>query len=207
MRVLIRGLLAVLLLTGCGAPAVDAGPGEAGPAGAAPGATPSAPATAVPVALDAACTGPEGIRVAHPADWEVNEGSVVPRCTRFAPHPFTVRAASDVRAAAVVLSVEPVPLAELTTAWPGERARTVVEVDGRPGIRTEIVTGPGLLPARTEVTRWLLDLGPGPDGPRTLVADTVQLPGTDPAEAAAEVAVLDAMVTALDLDAAAGSLA
>ncbi len=226
MRVLSGGLLAVLLLAGCGAPGAVVGPDGDDPAGAAVPAAASGPAAAsapgavpgpgtapapvsgtLPVVLDAACTGPEGVRVAHPADWSVNDGTVVPACTRFAPSPFTVRPASDVRTAAVVLSVEAAPLAESAIAWLGEQARVPVEVDGRPGVRVEILTGPGLWPERTAVTRWLVDLGPGAAGPRTLVADTVHPPATDPEEAAAEVAVLDAMVAALDLDPATGALA
>jgi hypothetical protein len=201
MRSLTAGLLAVLLLAGCGSRADD-GPAGGERDGTSPMAAPSVAGDGAPspVALDAVCTGPEGIRVAHPADWEVNPGTVVPACTRFAPHPFTVRAASDVRAAAVVLSVEAAAYGDLAAREPGERSRAPVEVDGRPGIRVEITTPPGLLPTGTSVTRWVLDLGSRADGPRTLVADTVHPPGTDPAEAAAEVAVLDAMVSALDLD-------
>jgi hypothetical protein len=199
VRSLITGLLTVLLLAGCGSRA-DGGPAAAERDAVPPAAVTSPGVARSSVALDAVCTGPEGIRVAHPAAWQVNPGDVVPACTRFAPHPFTVRAASDVRAAAVVLSVQAVAFADLASAEPGERSRERVEVDGRPGLRIEITTSPGLLPTGTAVTRWVLDLGSRADGPRTLVADTVHPPDTDPTEAAAEVAVLDAMVSALDLD-------
>lgn len=193
MRRPLLTVLAAVLLTACSGPA-GSGPAEPGAAGPAPGTTPPATPTAPSggVVLDATCTGPGGITVAHPADWAVNPGDVVAPCTRFAPEPFQVRPHSDVRLAAVVLAVEDLPLASLAAPVPDEVARTDVVVDGRPAVRQVLLTGPGLHPEGTHLTRYLVDLGPA----GTLVADAVQPPGPGTGE---PVAVLDAMMAALEI--------
>ena len=183
-----RPLLAVLgaaLLSACAGPAVpDRGtPGveetDAAPRGAA-------------IALDGECVGPAGVTVAHPADWAVNAGDVVAPCSRFAPEPFTVRPHSDVRLAAIVLRVEDLALEVLAGPPPDEVARTDVLVDGRAAVRQVLVTGPGLYPEGTRITRYLIDLG----RERTLVADAVLPPGAPHGE---PVSVLDAMMGALEI--------
>ncbi|WP_409331243.1 hypothetical protein [Trujillonella humicola] len=182
--VLLSALVAVPL-------AACSGPAAPGGTSAGPEESTRAPAPAG-IVLDATCTGPGGITVAHPADWSVNPGDVVPACTRFAPEEFEVRPYSDVRVAAVVLAVEDLPLAVLAVAGPDEVARTDVVVGGRPAVRQVLVTGPGLHPEGTSITRYLVDLG----RERTLVADAVRPPGRGTGETEA---VLDAMMAELQI--------
>lgn len=193
----VLAVLAALMLSACsGSAAPDsAAPGSTAPPSTAPG--PGAPGSATApvggdIALDAECTSPEGFTVAHPAGWAVNAGDVVPYCTRFAPEPFEVRPGSDVRMSSIVLTVEDVALAARAAPAPDEVTRTDVAVDGRPGVRQVLVTGPGLHPAGTRITRYLVDLGDG----RTLVADVIEFPDT---AAPQTVAVLDAMMSELDI--------
>lgn len=183
-----RPLLAVLaaaLLAGCAGPAVGAGETS--------GVRETTGARGVgAIALEGECLGPAGVTVAHPADWAVNLGDVVAPCSRFAPEPFEVRPHSDVRMAAIALRVEDGVLDELAGPPPDEVARTDVLVDGRPAVRQVLVTGPGLYPEGTHITRYLIDLGQE----RTLVADAVLAPGDPDRET---VAVLDAMMGALEI--------
>ncbi|WP_142026033.1 hypothetical protein [Blastococcus colisei] len=135
--------------------------------------------------------------MAHPADWSVNRGDVLPGCSWFAAEPFTVPEASDVRLADITLSVQ--PGTDLFARWPDEIARSTVEVGGRPALRVEQVTGPGFYPEGTPITTYVVDLGPARDGDEVLVADTVGLPGSDHDR---NVEVLDAMMASLALDGA-----
>lgn len=216
--------LAVLLLgTGCGGPGSDgadeaataaqepvvsaAEEGTDPPAASSSTASSSAASssTAPPPAassgaprLGSSCTSPEGWTVGYPDDWAVNAGDVAPACTRFGPEPFEVLAGTDARNAPVVLDLEPVAYGTAARPRSDERARRELTVDGRIAVRIERVTDVGLYPAGTPITSYVVDLGAGGDGPRTLVATAVGLP---PFDHAADVAVLDAMVASLDLDA------
>jgi hypothetical protein len=164
------------------------------PSAAGPATVPAVP-TVVPAGTDAGapttCSSPAGYTVALPAGWTTNPDGVLPACSWFAPGPFEVPEASDVRTAPITLEVLPLPFPEAAAPTPDEVARTALTVDGRPAVRVGVLTGPGLYPEGTAITWYAVDLGG-----QTLVADAVALPGGDHA---AEVAALDAMVAGLDL--------
>ncbi|WP_116452416.1 hypothetical protein [Blastococcus litoris] len=188
MRHFVAGACSLLLLTACGG--TVSGSATTSSVGALGGAAAEGAGTA-------RCTSPAGFSVAHPADWSVNPGEVLPGCSWFGSEPFTVPEASDVRIADVALVVE--SGAHGGRAWPDATARTTVEVAGRPGVRVEQVAAPGFYPEGTRITTYVVDLDPGrPDG-AVLVADTVGLPGFDYER---NVEVLDAMMSSLTLDAA-----
>lgn len=195
-----RALLAaagLALLAGCAAPGDDEAvvPAAGSHSGAVPVVEVPQPGSSGQSAdpLGASCTGPAGLRVEHPAGWAVNPGTTVPGCTMFSPEPFTVPPHSDARVAAVVLKVSDLTLDELAAATPDEVRRTGEVVDGHRAVRVQIVSGPGLWPEGTPVTRWVVDLGD-----RTLVADAVGLPHFDHE---GDVEALDAMMRALEIDA------
>jgi hypothetical protein len=145
------------------------------------------------VALSRRCESPAGFSIAYPDGWSVNSGMTVPACTRFAPRPFTVPPATDARVGAVTARVEGIPLERVARSEPGEeRSRNETTVDGRPAVRIERVsTGAGLWPAGVRSTDYVVDLGAGEDGPRTLVINTIGLPQFDYAR---NVRVLDGMI-------------
>lgn len=147
--------------------------------------------------LGESCSSPAGFSVGHPADWAVNSGEAVPACSRFNPNDFDVVQSSDVRVAATAFSIRPVPFNRAAQERPDELAREQVTVDGRDAVRIERETQDGLYPAGTPITSYAIPLEDGEDGPRTLVADTVGLPGFDYER---NVEVLDAQVRSLDLD-------
>ncbi|CCG03573.1 AMIN-like domain-containing (lipo)protein [Blastococcus saxobsidens] len=150
------------------------------------------------VSLGETCTSPAGYAVDHPSDWSVNAGETVPSCSRFSPQDFDVPDATDVRVAAIAFSIESVAFDRVTQEQPGEQARRELTVDGRESVRIQrTATGEGLWAEGTPSTRYAIRLADGADGPRTLVADTVGLPGFDYQR---NVAVLDAMIGTLDLD-------
>ncbi|MGY1826001.1 AMIN-like domain-containing (lipo)protein [Blastococcus sp. SYSU DS0541] len=152
------------------------------------------------VTLGETCTSPAGFAIDHPSDWSVNAGETVPSCSRFSPQDFDVPDATDVRVAAIAVSVEPVPFDRVTQGQPGEQARRELTVDDRDAVRIErTATGEGFWPEGMPSTRYAIALEDGENGPRTLVADTVGLPRFDYER---NVAVLDAMIETLDLDAA-----
>jgi hypothetical protein len=99
-----------------------------------------------------------------------------------------------VRVAPIAVSVESMPYAAVSAPRPGERARSALTVDGRDAVRVELTTEEGLYPVGTPITLYAVNLGGG----RTLVADAV---GSATPDHARDVAVLDAMVGTLDLDA------
>jgi hypothetical protein len=186
MRHLLTGACSLLLLTACGGPVADTASG------------PERAADRIDVAAaveNPRCTSPEGYRVEHPADWSVNRGDVLPPCSWFSAEPFTVPEASDVRLAEITFTVR--PAAEVPAAWPDETARSTVQVGGRPALRVEQVTGPGLYPVGTPITTYVVGLGPPGGGGEVLVADTVGLPGLDHDR---NVEILDEMMDTLTLD-------
>lgn len=187
MRTLLAGVSALLVLTGCGT-AQTAEPATA---------SPEPPRAAGPDAEGdghtAACTHPAGFRVSHPADWSVNPGEVLPVCSWFDRQEFQVPEASDAQLADIRFSVRPGD--ELPSPWPDETSRARLVVDGHDAVRLEQVTTPGFYPAGTPITTYVLDLAGGD----ALVATTVGLPDREYQD---NVAVLDAMMASLVLDAA-----
>lgn len=186
MRPILAGACALLVLCGCGAdesrePAASPTPG------ASPVDTGAASGTSD-------CTHPAGFRVSHPADWSVNPGTTVPACSWFAAESFDVPEASDVRLADITLRT--VEEARPPAVWSDVAVSTAVEVGGRPGVRLERNTGPGLYPAGTPITTYVVDLPEGSAAENTLVASTVGLP---PFDYERNVAVLDAMMASLVL--------
>ncbi|MDK3255874.1 hypothetical protein [Blastococcus capsensis] len=192
MRLLLAAASSLVVLAGCGT--TDA----AVPSASAPPSTGTETVVAVAAEKTARCDHPAGFSVAYPADWSVNSGEVLPLCSWFDGESFSVPEATDVRIAAITLSVRPAD--ELVAEWPDETARTSVDVGGRAAMRVEQVTGPGFYPAGTPITTYVVDLGAQlPDG-GVLVADTVGLPGFDHDR---DVEVLDAMMASLVFDQAA----
>ena len=189
MRLLLAGVSSLLLLTGCGATA--AAPVSA----SAPPSASTEKVDAVAAGGTARCDHPAGFSVGYPSDWVVNSGAVLPLCSWFDPESFSVPEATDVRIAAITVSVQPAD--GLFARWPDETARTSVDAGGRAAVRVEQVAGPGFYPAGTPITTYLVDLGPGVPGGGVLVADTVGLPGFDHDR---NVEVLDAMMASLVLD-------
>lgn len=181
MRPMLAAVSAFLVLCGCG---TAENPDPA--ASPAPGTTAKGTDSWVG-ASD--CTHPAGFRVSHPADWSVNPGETLPACSWFGDESFDVPAATDVRIADVTLRV--VEGARSTSAWPDVTASTTVAVGGRPALRLERLTGPGLHPVGTPITTYVVDLPRGSAAGDTLVASTVGLPGFDYER---NVEVLDAMM-------------
>ncbi|MGY2084412.1 AMIN-like domain-containing (lipo)protein [Blastococcus sp. SYSU DS0539] len=146
-----------------------------------------------PVALSQRCDSPAGFSIAYPESWSVNPGDVVPACTRFAPDPFTVPPGTDARVGAVTAYVEEIPFDRIAGQSEGQEiSRTDTTVDGRRAVRIERVSaGEGLWPEGVRTTDYVIDLGDGDDGPRTLLVNTVGLPQFDYAR---NVAVLDRMI-------------
>jgi hypothetical protein len=196
MRTMLAALCALLVVAGCG------GTDAASPA--ASRAPESPPASTEGSSDTSECTSPAGFRVSHPADWSVNPGRVLPVCSWFAAESFAVPGATDARIADITLKV--VEGNRPTSTWPDVTASTAVEVGGRPGVRLERAAGPGLYPAGTLITTYVVDLPADPSAGAstgtTLVASTVSLPRFDYPR---NVEVLDAMMASLVVDAASGA--
>ncbi|CCG02966.1 hypothetical protein [Blastococcus saxobsidens] len=192
MRLLLAAASSLLVLAGCGT--TDA----AVPSASAPPSAGTETIDAVAAAETARCDHPAGFSVGYPADWSVNSGEVLPLCSWFDGESFSVPEATDVRIAAVTLSVQPAD--GFVAAWPDETARTAVDVGGRAAMRVEQVAGPGFYPAGTPITTYVVELGSELPGGSVLVADTVGLPGFDHDR---NVEVLDAMMASLVFDRAA----
>lgn len=151
-----------------------------------------------PVVLSQRCESPAGFSVAYPESWAVNSGDTVPACTRFAPEPFTVPPASDVRVGAITAYIEEAPFDRLAASGTAQEvSRTDTTVDGRAAVRIErISSGEGLYEEGVRSTAYLVDLGEGDEGSRTLVVNTIGLPQFDYAR---NVGVLDEMIETVDL--------
>lgn len=187
MRTVLAGVCALLVLSGCAG------------AGTRDSTSSPAPGTSRVDAGGAGtgeCTHPAGFRVSHPADWSVNPGTVLPVCSWFAADFFDVPEATDARIADITLKVVEGP--RPPSAWPDVTDRTAVEVGGQPGLRLDRLTGPGLHPVDTPITTYVVDLPDGSAAGDVLVASTVGLPRFDYER---NVAVLDAMMASLVLDA------
>lgn len=150
-------------------------------------------------ALPRSCTHQErDVRVVvhYPEEWHVNDTQGTSPCTAFDPDPIDLRRGTELpRDLGVVVRVEPVSFDRLS-ATPGVRVEreTTVRVDGRRGVRQEVVTtGEGLGPGGQRSVRYLVDGGPD----RTVVATTYNVEGNDFARSTE---ILDAMVPAFDIE-------
>lgn len=167
-----RALLAAvaLLLAGCGDDDQAAAPS--------PTSTPTPTPTALPGGDLVRCQSPEGFSLARPRSWSVNEGDVVPPCSRLHPERFEVPEGTDERVAAISVSVDPVPFSRVATADRGrDGARAVTTIDGRQAVRLAYESrGRGLWPEGTPITQYAIDLAPAEE---TLLIDTIGLDGFD----------------------------
>jgi hypothetical protein len=146
--------------------------GDVPPPGAgAPADARSPAADAVAGAAWQRCTNTAGgFSAEFPADWQTNDGSVMPPCTLFDPQEILIPEASELPAdIAVGIHVQDVAFDRVAESTFGIRllsseARTVA---GRPGMRrlTE-QTGDGLLDAGVRSWEYVVDWGDG----RTLLA-------------------------------------
>ncbi|MCZ2857188.1 AMIN-like domain-containing (lipo)protein [Blastococcus sp. VKM Ac-2987] len=152
---------------------------------------------AAPLALSQRCQSPAGFEVSYPGSWSVNSGLTVPACTRFAPEPFAVPPGTDARVGSITASVDSIPYDLVVgPGGPEEVSRTETTVDGRRAVRIERVSsGQGLWPEGVRSTGYVVDLGEGEDGPRTLVVNTIDLRQFDYRR---NVGLLDRMVETLE---------
>ena len=144
----------------------------------------------------ASCTNPEdAYSLRHPAEWAVNDGSVLPTCSVLDRAEVELPPASEIPLGLdVVVGDLDVTFEEARN--PGPEATVVTQrdltVDGRPAVRQELVaTGDGLIDAGVRWTRYLVDRGD-----RALQAATYDVPGNHYATARG---VLTRMVLSLDL--------
>jgi hypothetical protein len=138
----------------------------------APGdAAPPAPVdeTPQPAAWQRCTFEPAGIAVEYPADWQTNDGSVMPACSLFDPQPIDVPWASELPAdIAVAIHLQDVAFERATGTF-GLRVISSEErrVAGRPAVQRLVEqTGDGLLDAGIRTYQYLIDWGDG----RTLSA-------------------------------------
>jgi hypothetical protein len=154
-------------------------------------------------ALSQSCTHEDRdvrVVVRYPDGWHANPGDPVPACTAFDPDPFELRAGTEFpRDLAVVLRVEPLAYARaIAPTGLGVEERRDRTVDGRRAARVVVVsTGEGLGPPGVRSLRYVIDAG----RERSIIAETFEAEGNDFERS---VAVLDAMVTALDVEPRAG---
>lgn len=198
-------LTAVLALTACGS-AEDDDPTVALP----PSASASAPSEATPTATPASTPAPTpspsppaeqgtrcenaaaGYAVTAPPDWYVLESSEP--CSFFDPEPLVLPPQSEATGVAVRADVRDVPLAQAREDALAEGEMTVRDEPAGllPAARvTGTLTGDALLPQGTEVTTWLVELGPG----RTLLLTT---DSAGPDDYARAVEVVDRMALTVE---------
>lgn len=143
------------------------------------------------------CENPEGFSIEYPSDWATNDGTVTERCGLFDPDPFDVPDATDARVAAVSAYVDAVPFDDVEDGLADDVTATTTAVDGQRALRTEGPAGE-LYGDDVRRTAYIVDLPtPNDDAERTLFVDVVEADGVD---YDAAVAVLDRMMTTIDLD-------
>jgi hypothetical protein len=128
-------------------------------------------AAASPAAAWQRCTKPEGgFSVEFPADWQTNDGSIMPACTLFDPEAITVPEASELPAdIAVGITVQDVEYERVADGTFGVRVLSTEawRVAGQPALRRLVEqTGEGLLDAGVRSWEYVVHWGDG----RTLVA-------------------------------------
>lgn len=145
------------------------------------------------------CSGPAGFTLSAPADWETNEGEVVPACTMFSPEPFEVEEGTDARVAPITAYIDPVAFSEAAAPREGRvEDRAVTVAGGRQAVRLSYEIGDGgLYPEDTPITVYMVDVQPELGEPATLFVDTV---GVGDFEYETNRAVLDRMFRTLELD-------
>ncbi len=148
------------------------------------------------VAEMARCANPQaGYRVAYPAQWQTNPGSVMPECSLFDPEPIQLQAGTEIPLdIAVSIRREPVRLETIAGEPRDERvlSRAETTVAGRRALRIESeATGEVMHPEGTRSYRYLVDLGE-----ETLVAATYEAGTLD---FASKRRILDEMMSTLEL--------
>lgn len=151
----------LLVLAGCPAddaeeptpeetPVVDPTPGDAA-------ATPGGD-----VELTQSCGSELGYSIDYPEGWHSNEGTTVPDCTLFDPHPISVEEGTQLPIdIAVSIRLEPVEAETILEAdeTVEETAREETEVaQRRAWIVETVATGSGLLAEGTASYRYIIDL-------------------------------------------------
>ncbi len=147
-------------------------------------------------ALTRSCTHQERevrIVVRYPEGWHTNSDAGVVPCSAFDPEPFQLRPGTEFPPElAVVLRVEPIDYGRASAGQAEDERRMMI--DGRGAVRQEVVaTGTGLEPAGQRSVRYVVDGGAG----RSVIATTSDVEGND---FPLSTGVLDAMVTALDIE-------
>jgi hypothetical protein len=137
-----------------------------------------------------------GYAVRYPADWHVNTGELVAPCSLFDPDPIEVPRDSEIPVSiAVMIGIEPVPLATLTGDVLGRRelTRQPLMVQGREAMRIDgESTGEGLYDRGIHSYEYFVALGDS-----TLTAATYEV-GSLPLER--KRLILDAMMETLEFD-------
>ena len=113
-----------------------------------------------------------GFSVSYPEAWRTNDGSVLPACSAFDPHPLVIPRDSEIPfELAVVFMAQQVPFQPTATSSQFERVLSSerLKVAGRNSLKVEVeATGEGLADRGMRSVRYEIDLGKG----RTLVAVT-----------------------------------
>ncbi|MBT8199049.1 MAG: hypothetical protein KJO36_00900 [Acidimicrobiia bacterium] len=128
------------------------------------------------------CTNPEGFSIDYPADWSVNDGSVVSACSLFDPEPFVVPESTDARVADISAYIDDIAFSRLAAPdADDDLERAVTSIDGHQAVRlTGETSGDGLYPDGIPFTRYVIDLGAGPDEQaRSMTIDILGFDGVD----------------------------
>lgn len=192
--VLAAPALAVLVATACGADDDSSAGGTTTSE-----ETTTSSTTSLPGGRLEPCVSSAGWEISAPADWATNDGEILPECSSFDPDDITVEAGTDARAGAIAAWIDRVAFDAAAAPRAPSVDRAATTIDGLQAVRLAYEeNGEGLYPAGTPITRYLIDLGAGPDGARTFFFDAVGLTGTDHDR---NVTVLDRMARTVDLDA------
>lgn len=167
-RPMVAAALAAALAAGCaadsgtrdtdGTEGAAAGPGDT--AAAAPSALEGAPLDSL---LTQSCTNADaGFSVSYPADWQTNDGAIMPACSLFDPQLIDIAPATEIPAdIAVVITRQAVPF-DVANGDDFTRrimSRDTVTVDGRRAVRVEAEsTGQGLYDAGTVGYSYIIEL-------------------------------------------------
>lgn len=157
--------LAVAMAVGCaaesGAPGADGA--DAAPADAPAPAPTAAGSASQDSLLTQSCTNADaGFSVSYPADWQTNDGAIMPACSLFDPQPIDIAPATEIPAdIGVALTRQAVPF---DVAGGEDFTRRIISrdtttIDGRRAVRIEAEsTGEGLHDTGTIGYSYIVDL-------------------------------------------------